>query len=288
MSLILDALNRSRDGTEVVPGLDTQHRGEYRRGKLPLILLGAALGLALVVIVGLLLDRGDRAAPDVQVAASPPAAEPQTNLPVPETETEPAPAPPVQSVPAHKSAAELKPVNAVSSSAPEAGRKAELAPATNLAVAALYADRAQQVKPAPDTGSESVPDPESTAPDTSSGQGNQARGEPQTREEPIDLEKMVQQAREELENTRLQEHPAPFINSLSQQTKDRIPTLFYERHDYSDSAPGSSVVLGGQRLQQGDRTGSGVRVDEILPDSVVLSYQGTQFRLRALNSWVNL
>jgi hypothetical protein len=32
----------------------------------------------------------------------------------------------------------------------------------------------------------------------------------------------------------------------------------------------------------------GMKIEEILPDSVVLNYQGTQFRLRALNSWVNL
>jgi len=31
-----------------------------------------------------------------------------------------------------------------------------------------------------------------------------------------------------------------------------------------------------------------MRVEEILSDSVVLDYRGTQFRLRALNSWVNL
>ncbi len=95
-------------------------------------------------------------------------------------------------------------------------------------------------------------------------------------------------AENELENARLAEHPAPFIAQLSQQTKDGIPSIFYQRHDYRGDSARSVVVLNGQELRVGGRPAAGVTVDEILPDSVVLSYRGTQFRLRALNSWVNL
>lgn len=107
-------------------------------------------------------------------------------------------------------------------------------------------------------------------------------------EQPIDIEQMVLQAREQMENARLEEHPAPFIAGLSQQTKDAIPTIFYERHDYSGNAAQSSVVLNGKKLKAGGSAAAGVKVEEILPDSVVLSHRGTQFRLRALNSWINL
>jgi hypothetical protein len=48
------------------------------------------------------------------------------------------------------------------------------------------------------------------------------------------------------------------------------------------------VVLNGKELKVGGSPASGVKVEEILPDSVVLNYRGTEFRLRALNSWVNL
>jgi len=99
---------------------------------------------------------------------------------------------------------------------------------------------------------------------------------------------MVLKARNELENARMEEHSAPFIADLSQQTKDGIPTIFYERHDYSDEQSQSSVVCNGKTLKVGGSPAAGVKVDEILPDSVVLSYRGTQFRLRALNSWINL
>ena len=133
----------------------------------------------------------------------------------------------------------------------------------------------KQVKPQSAAVLVTEPAPQNTAADT-------------RQEEPIDIEKMILKARQDLENAALAEHPAPFISDLSHQTKDSIPTIFYERHDYSDDQAQSSVVLGGKTLKVGGSPGAGVKVEEILPDSVVLSYRGTQFRLRALNSWVNL
>ena len=111
---------------------------------------------------------------------------------------------------------------------------------------------------------------------------------PATVEQDLDIGKLVKQAEGELKNTQLAEHPAPFINSLSQQTKDSIPSIFYKRHEYSGRPGQSLVVLNGKELKAGGSPASGVKIKEILPDSVVLDYRGTQFRLRALNSWVNL
>jgi hypothetical protein len=56
-------------------------------------------------------------------------------------------------------------------------------------------------------------------------------------------------------------------------------------HDWAGE--NSRVVLNGEAMQVGDRRG-GFTVLEILADSVVVSWGGTEFRLRALNSWVNL
>ncbi len=50
----------------------------------------------------------------------------------------------------------------------------------------------------------------------------------------------------------------------------------------------SSVVINGKELHVGGSAAAGVKVEAILPDSVVLSFDGRKFRLRALNSWVNL
>jgi hypothetical protein len=107
-------------------------------------------------------------------------------------------------------------------------------------------------------------------------------------EENLDIEALVRRAENELENARLAEHPAPFLADLSQHKKDLIPTLMYSRHDYASDNKTASVTLNGKTLRAGGNAGGGVRVVEVLPDSVVLSHQGTEFRLRALNSWVNL
>ena len=103
---------------------------------------------------------------------------------------------------------------------------------------------------------------------------------------PVDLAKAMEKAARELGESTLTPHPVPLLESLSQQQKDRIPTIVYTNHDYR--AQGASTVeLNGKRLGAGQRT-EGVVVEEILSDSVILSLQGTRFRLKALNTWVNL
>ena len=104
----------------------------------------------------------------------------------------------------------------------------------------------------------------------------------------IDIDRILREAREEVENASLPDHPVPFLIDLSQQVKDSIPTVYYLRHDYSNNASLSTVVLNSKTLSVGGSPVPGMKIEEILPDSVVLNYQGTQFRLRALNSWVNL
>lgn len=102
----------------------------------------------------------------------------------------------------------------------------------------------------------------------------------------VDVDEVLRRAQAAIGEERLTEYPAPLLESLSQQQKDRIPTLMYRQHDWA-SAGESSVVLNGQRLQVGGQH-NGFRVKAILRDSVVLEWGGTTFRLRALNSWINL
>lgn len=105
-------------------------------------------------------------------------------------------------------------------------------------------------------------------------------------EELIDIESVVARAQRALGETSLVPHTVPLIENLSQQTKDKIPSLFYTVHQY-DSTGSASIVINGQRAQAGERV-QGFTVKEILSDSAILSWGGTDFRLRALNSWVNL
>lgn len=283
MSLILEALNRARreqHNAAPVPGVDSEHfspvaaENPWRQRALL-----AALALALLVI-GVLLgrefsrDQGTPAAADMQsvaaeaqlapAVAEPPAPEPAAPpvAPSPAAETREAPSAAVPDAPvallADSESPQSAPVDALQPrSAPDPAERARSAE-----VAALYEQAA-------------TPEPVvATAPTPAS-------------EEPVDIASLVTSAEQALEDVRLAEHPAPFLGDLSQQRKDAVPTLMYLQHDYR-STGGSTVTINSQQAGAGQTVGRGVRVEEILPDSVVLSHDGQQFRLRALNSWVNL
>lgn len=105
-------------------------------------------------------------------------------------------------------------------------------------------------------------------------------------EEPVDLERALRRARAEVAASRLADHPVPLLQSLTKQYRDRVPTLMYLRHDYNPTGT-STVLINGEDLRVGGRSRN-VEVREILADSVILRFEGRDFRLRALNSWVNL
>jgi len=161
------------------------------------------------------------------------------------------------------------------------------APASGTAaVADLYRQR-PQVPANPEARTVATPaDVPAAQPSVQSEQGDTAGSTSQ--EQQLDIEKLVAQAQDEVNNARLDEHDAPFIADLSQQTKNDIPTIYYRRHDYSGEPGRSTVLLNGKTVKTGGKVAQGITVKEILPDSVVLEHRGTQFRLRALNSWVNL
>ena len=296
MSLILDALNRSRQEGEQVPGLSSIHPVEESTidmSWLPWVLV-CALALSVLAIAWLLFDRAPApaAAPtaataeaSLAVAASPAAPAPLPAPALPATEpitvaaaspAQPAPAP---AAPMQAAAEMTQPVDAT----PLASPQPDLEPASELrepapvdaSVAELYRQQAE----AP------AEEPPARPALRQRDMGEQPASV--VAEEPVDIDRLVQAAREELADAQLSDSDVPFLSAQSQQTKDGIPTLMYLRHDYSGDPASSSVVLNGKTLRQGGSVG-GVRVEEILPDSVVLEYQGARFRLRALNSWVNL
>ncbi len=308
MSLILDALNRSRQDQGDVPGLEAQHHTPPEPAAPPyVLLLGVGLAIAAAVIVWLLVSRPEPAPTPAEAAAA------QARFAQPGVAAG-KPASPVESAPAP---AAVEPRDA-RSGAPgdQPGTIAERAPATpepaaadtrpvvdesgspaapaaaapDPAVAALYQAEA---KPELAPREKPAPKPRVTRPAQSGAAGDDAgagaeRTAAAPAEETVDIDAMVRQAQDELADARLAEHPAPFISDLSQQAKDAIPTILYSVHNYSGKPGQSTVVLNGKELKVGGSPAAGVKVDEILPDSVVLSFQGKQFRLRALNSWVNL
>ena len=284
MSLILDALNRSRQDTDDVPGLATQHYVDSDAGSGRSYSLWLALLVALLVILWLMYDRYREpvlTAPEQSSAVERPRQQ-ETQAPAARAEA-PAVAAPTRPAPPQPSAPPQ-----VTSPRATAAVKAEPQPVAapagvrEAAVDQLYQ---QRQSPPPQPAARPVPAP---TPEKASAPAVAAEPAAAGEEQPIDIEKVVLQAQDELQNARLEEHPAPFLSDMSQQTKDQIPTILYQRHDYSGNPAQSEVVLNGSTVKVGGNAASGVKLDEILPDSIVLNYRGTQFRLRALNSWVNL
>ena len=103
---------------------------------------------------------------------------------------------------------------------------------------------------------------------------------------PIDLATAMEQAARAAGESTLVPHPVVLLENLSQQQKDRVPTIVYSDHVFA-AVDIASVELNGKRLLAGQQAG-GIEVVEILTDSVILRAGGSEFRLRALNTWVNL
>ncbi|QFU75248.1 hypothetical protein EY643_06055 [Halioglobus maricola] len=275
MSLILDALNRSRTEQGDVPSIATQHSGELEHDAGQRWALWVALAVALLIIVVLLLDRIGEDAPVAvhDISEAPMAAKPApVSEPKPEPKPEPGAQPKSEPQPKTLPRPELRLPTAPARTGPAVPA---LAQQPQAEVSALYAQR-ESAPNAPTVAAAAEPAP-AVDPVVSDS----------VREDVIDLEAMLELAEDELENARLEEHPAPFLEALSQQVKDDIPTLYYHRHDYSGKPAQSRVTLNGKSIATGGKT-NGFKVEEILADSVVLTYGGTTFRLRALNSWVNL
>jgi general secretion pathway protein B len=309
MSLILDALNRSRDELNAVPNLATHHPIEPVSPEGKRTLPWVALAVALLLIAWLVVDRftaspapaADIGAPVAELtqnigsAAASVTTELKARAAAHEegfqpraVEVQPVGAQPVEELASRTAVideaktAEISRIKspekttAVVAVAPAAPRPAK----NNAAVARLYQNRDA-------VDDIEVPSPNART-DVRQEQVQSSSAVADRNEQTIDIEEVLQRAQEEAKDASLDDHPVSLLSNLSQQTKDDIPTLYYQRHDYSVDSAISSVVLNGKKVTVGGSPISGVKVDEILPDSVILSYRGTQFRLRALNSWINL
>ena len=286
MSLILDALNRSRQDKDSVPNLATHHTVEktasHKRQYLPWVALSVA-----VVIIGWLVIARLFVLPVSDTEVGAPAAQVSQNITTAgesnssEVNEEAAVEEPLGQSAADSQASALVAVASVANNpepdiatiAMETKTPISTPVVENPAVAQLYQNR----DAVDDAVAQQRTSPAALGLYAASGN-----------EQPIDIGQVLQSAREEMEDAALDEHPVPLMSTLSQQVKDDIPTLYYQRHDYSNNTSISTVVLNSKTLKVGGNPVKGMKVEEILPDSVVLSYQGTQFRLRALNSWVNL
>jgi len=308
MSMILDAIKRSKEGPEgsgSVPSLDTEH---YEAPDKP-IWKKAVFKLASLATVGVMVvvltvwyspgrdgsdtsvaqggDSAERAteekAGDV-VAATPKDIGPDAKSQSPLTSSTPVSGPSTKNESSRLSSGAnrgTRPVVIPTETQPakNSGPNAE-------ALSSLYAAMNEEVDAAFDSSIASDAEIE-TAPDAV----NQAAEVKESSEgvedgTAVDFAEILSQAQKELGVQPLVESSEPLLETLSQQTKDQIPSLIYSEHNYSADGR-SEVVLNGQSLTERQRVGP-FTVVEILPDSVILRWRETQFRVRARNSWINM
>lgn len=80
----------------------------------------------------------------------------------------------------------------------------------------------------------------------------------------------------------------PDFNDLPWNKRQSIPTITYARHNFLADGL-SSVVINNQTVGIGNIISVGqFVVQEIYVDGVVLKHGNTQFKLRALNGWINM
>ena len=281
MSLILDALRQSKqqvgpvtqhDAPATVPGAQTAQR--------PFVVLALLAGTIFGAGAVAVWQWG---APEMQLS-TPPTAEP-----LPGTQRSSAAELSVATESFDTSASSTRPLGSATESAQrlraEPQPKRDVSAGVTEQVASLHqqmwsdAAAAGEATPAATTTQSSVEAETSVL-------SNQQDQPVQSIAPPVDLAKAMENAAREIGESALSPHPSPLLENLSQQQKDQIPMIVYSEHNYAPQGL-ASVMLNGKRLQSGQRADT-VEVIDILRDSVILRVDGIEFRLKALNTWVNL
>lgn len=78
----------------------------------------------------------------------------------------------------------------------------------------------------------------------------------------------------------------PDLHDLPSQVLEKIPSLNYSEHNYNSN--GGSVKINGSVHHANDQLGAGLVIDKILEDGMILHIDNYAFKMRALNSWVNM
>lgn len=292
MSLILDALRRS-EGSETtsvsIASTEPEALGQPRKGKAVLIVLCCLL---LGVAAGWLIRGAGESAQSLTEPAATSQATPAT-----EGDSEPSILASLNTA-SEPTQIEGERRAVASDSTPAAARDADTGMAVN-AMAEGSATEADARQPSvallnsqmwADADADLQADPATEARESAEGvaisKPDIGAEPPPSIAPPIDLAAAIEKAAREVGEPSLVPHPAVLLENLSQRQKDQVPTIVYTAHDFA-TADRSSVTLNQRRLRIGERVGV-IEVIEILPDSVILKVNGVVFRLRALNTWVNL
>ena len=308
MSMILDAIKRSKEAPEgggSIPSLDTEHyvasdQPIWKTSGFKFASVGAfgvmAIGLAVlyssdrdgshasVIESGVVVERATGEETGSAAAATPKDIVSNTQSQTPLTSSTPVSGSSTRDKSSLQSSGDMRGTRPIvipteTKPAKNSGPNAE-------ALSSLYAAMNEEVDAAFNTSTvsdaeiEAAPDAVDQAAEVSESSGGVKDGTA------VDFAEILAQAQKELGVQPLVESSEPLLEALSQQTKDQIPSLIYSEHNYSANGR-SEVVLNGQSLTERQRVGP-FTVVEILPDSVILRWRETQFRVRARNSWINM
>lgn len=305
MSLILDALNkadREREYRDVVPDLNTVHGTPRQRRDYRVFWLVGGLVAAFLMIVTLLVL--------VWLGRSEKAVAPADSVPVEEAAT---PAQVVQST----GAPEAKPLPITTNRLPNPTTEDALAlvpqPAAagvDTEVQALYQTQQDpqviqvvepQIQPAlpqPTVITPEKPRRSSVDEELARSLWEESKRELQSpvpesalpaRARPLSApDKPAEEAKPlpadlPAEETLAGHSEVPFLHELPVSVQNTIPTLMYAKHEYEKGF----VVINKEELQVGSAAQGGVLLERILADGVLLSLNGTEFKLSSLSSWVN-
>lgn len=291
MSLILDALNkadREREYRDAVPDLNTVH-GVIRppRPRHPAWMIGGLVAAVLMVLVLLVLlwlrYTASDAPPVERVTPQDPAATP-AQVAEPKPEVPPA----IASAPGE--------ILGVVAAPPDEEVRALYQPRQDTQIMEVIEPQIQPalteptiITPAEPRRStvdeelaralweESRQEMEQPVPAALLGQ-NKAPAEAAPAAEPAPLPADLPE-----EETLAGHTDVPFLHELPVSVQNTIPTLMYAKHEYEKGF----VVINKEELQVGSAAQGGVLLERILADGVLLSLEGTAFKLSSLSSWVN-
>ncbi|MDB2660790.1 general secretion pathway protein GspB [Luminiphilus sp.] len=295
MSMILDAIKRSKevDARGDVPSVDTEHFVASRQTRSWTIsLTGITLGcLALLLIGGIFYTTSLFKSPNGAASAplDAPGSVSAANLLPQGSDTKPLETVSregTQQPPKAKRDVSLRPVVInIPEQLPETTQQdeaqlAKLYAAMNEASNAAAQGRSMTEDAMGDNSDEDV------AASSVFIQAIEANQSSTVEELPVDFAEILAKAQSELGVSPLVESTEPLLETLSQQIKDDIPSLIYSAHDFRPSGR-SRVILNGESAGERQKVGA-FTVVEILPDSVILRWRETQFRVRARNSWINM
>lgn len=304
MSLILDALNkadRDRDYGDGVPDLKTTHHSAASRGRRDrwLLILASIIVVLLLVVAVLVV---------LWLRSDAPYASPVVgNEPIHADESVATPAAPgenptpdtVQNSVANTSGANNGAVNASAAETPvpAPGGSEQNEAAVDPEVQALYQvqyGEVQVVEPVVQPAAS-----EQRQQQTSVDEGLARALWEQTRTQPLPSAPLAEQVIKpepvevepdvdldvdaDFESTIAAFDDVPFLHELPVALQNRIPTLMYAQHSFD----AQSVTINKKTFTVGDNIGDSVVVERILADGVLLNYEGEQFKLAALSSWVN-